>query len=333
MRDLPAEFSPWGDPAWRDEARSWIRGRLREAGRRPTGELTPRLRAWSVTGQVPTDAGPVWFKANPPGSAFEPALTVALSRWAPGLVLTPLAADAGRGWSLQPDGGPMLGEMIGDDACAGEETLRRYATLQRTVAGHRAELAALGLPDLRPAKLPGLFAALRDSPQVREQVGHPDGISPAQYAALGELGPQLNDWCERLAASRVPPSLEHSDLHGWSMFWNDGQCVFFDWGDASLAHPFTSLLVFLRVVAADRGLGPGAPELLRLRDAYLDEWADYGGQDELRAEAALAVRLAPVSRAASWRRVFPSAAGHVHAEHGRLIGNWLAYLLEPDLRL
>jgi len=67
MHDLPARFSPWGDPAWRDDARAWIHARLREAGLRPTGDLVPRLRAWSVTGQVPTDAGPVWFKANPPG--------------------------------------------------------------------------------------------------------------------------------------------------------------------------------------------------------------------------------------------------------------------------
>ena len=155
MNDLPAELSPWGDQAWRDSVRAWVRDRLRAAGVRPACELEPRLRPWSVTGRIRTDRGPVWFKANAPGSRFEPALMAALSRWVPGQVLTPLATDPERGWSLLPDGGVILGTLPGLDAGSWEEPLRQYASLQRAVSGRVAQMAALGVPDLRPARLPG----------------------------------------------------------------------------------------------------------------------------------------------------------------------------------
>ena len=165
MADLPVELSPWADPEWRASVIAWVRDRLAEAGLRAVGEMEPRIRPWSVAGKVPTDVGPVWFKGNPPDARFEPGLSEALSRWVPDLVLTPLAIDSERGWSLLPDGGMMLGDAM-DDVAGGagwEEPLRRYAGLQRAVSGQVAEMVRLGVPDLRPALLPGRFAALTGS--------------------------------------------------------------------------------------------------------------------------------------------------------------------------
>lgn len=250
MNDLPAELSPWGDPAWRDSALAWVRDRLGAAGVRPASELEPRLRPWSVTGRIRTDRGPVWFKANPPGSRFEPALMAALSRWVPGQVLTPLAIDPERGWSLLPDGGVILGT------------------------------------------LPGLDAGL--------------------------------------AASPVPASLDHSDLHDYQVFVTDGRYTFFDWGDASIGHPFTSLLVILRAAAARHGLAAGPAALGRLRDAYLEPWTAERPAPELRHDARLAIRLGAISRALSWQRAFPQAAPRVRQDQGRSVAYWLTRLLEPD---
>jgi Phosphotransferase enzyme family len=331
--DLPAGLTPWGDPAWRASVLVWVHDRLRAAGARSVGEMAPRIRPWSVTGRVLTDLGPVWFKANPPAARFEPALARALSQWAPGLVLTPLAVDPGRGWSLLPDGGEMLGDAAGAIAGAEgwEEPLRRYAELQRAVSGHVAGMAGLGVPDLRPGLLPAEFAALLNSAQISEQVGVPQGISAGQHAELGELAPRLAGWCERLAASPVPPSIDQSDLHDYSVFWSGGRYVFFDWGDASIAHPFTSLLVFLRMVAARYELTSGAPELLRLRDVYLEPWTAQFPAADLREEVRLAMRLGAIGRALSWQRIFPEAAQHVRQDHGSSVARWLAHLLEPGL--
>jgi hypothetical protein len=330
VNDLPDELSPWGDPGWRDSALAWVDDRLRAAGMRPASELEPRLRPWSVTGRIRTDRGPVWFKANPPASRFEPALMAALSRWVPGQVLTPLATDPERGWSLLPDGGVILGTLPGRDAGSWEEPLRQYAALQRAVAGRVAEMAALGVPDLRPARLPEHFDALLDSAEVRAQAGTAQGMTAAQYAALRALRPTLAHWCERLAASAVPPSLDHSDLHDYQVFVTDGRYTFFDWGDASIGHPFTSLLVILRAAAARHGLAPGSAALGRLRDAYLEPWTAGRPAPDLRRDARLAIRLGAISRALSWQRAFPQAGPQVRQNQARSVAYWLTRLLEPD---
>jgi uncharacterized protein YceK len=188
------------------------------------------------------------------------------------------------------------------------------------------------VPDLRPGLLPGQFAALAGCAQVREQVGAAEGISAEQYAALAALAPRLTEWCERLAASPVPPSLDHSDLHDYSVFAAPGgRYTFFDWGDASIAHPFTSLLVYLRVVANRHNLAPGAPGLLRLRDVYLEPWTAEHPVASLREDVRLAMRLGGIGRALTWQRAFPEAAAYIRQDHGEAMAYWLASLLEPGL--
>jgi hypothetical protein len=311
----PAESTPWGDPDWRERVLSWIGEQVAVVGMDE-----PRLRAWSITMRVRTARGPVWFKANPPDSRFEAGLTEALSRWVPDQVLTPLAVEAAEGWSLLPDGGTELRETD-PDLATWENLLRQYAELQRSVAPHVDELSRLGVPDLRPDRLPARFAELVESAAVRAQ------LSAAQYAALTSAGHRFSDECAELATSAIPASVDHSDLHEGQAFWTgDGRFVFFDWGDASIGHPFTSFLVAYR--AAAHRFGPG--RLDRLRDAYLEPWTADQPVAELRAAADLAVRVGAVSRALSWGRVFPEAAHVLAAEHGRFVAEWLLRIVEPE---
>jgi hypothetical protein len=308
MFDVPAESTPWGDPGWRESAPAWAREHV---GCTVLGIDEPRLRAWSITMRLRTSRGPVWFKANPPGSRFEAALTRALSEWAPGRVLTPLAIDAARGWSLLPDGGPVLGETHDLDEWV--ELLRQYAVLQRATAAHVPEMLAIGVPDLRADQLLAQFDEL---------------VAVARVAMPGSARPKLLDWCARLAASPVPATIDHSDLHEGQIFAGaDGRFVFFDWGDASVAHPFTSLLVALRVVA-DR-IGADC-DLDRARDAYLEPWTAEHPAAELRATADVAVRLGTIARAHSWWRLFPQA-DEARTGNAPFVAQWLLRLFEPDL--
>ncbi|HEV3359001.1 MAG TPA: phosphotransferase [Pseudonocardiaceae bacterium] len=326
MFEVTAESTPWGEPDWRERALDWARA---HAGAAVLGVDEPRLRAWSITVRLRTTRGAVWFKANPPGTRFEAALGRALSEWVPGQVLTPLAIDAVRGWSLLPDGGTIMRDALDaePDLATWEELLRQYAALQRTVAPHVPELLRVGVPDLRASRLPERFDELVRSASVRGQVDAAEGITRAQYAMLRSARPMVLDWCERLAASSVPVTLDHSDLHENQVFVaQDGRFVFFDWGDASVGHPFTSLLVVFRVVAERFGVAG----LDRLRDAYLEPWTAEHPVAELREALDAAVRLGAIARALSWQHVWPRARHVLDGQHGRWAGHWLLRVVEPE---
>ena len=104
-------MNDWHDPLWVATAHAWIADHLDAPATGPIEEI--RVRPWSVTHRVRTAAGDRWFKANTPACAYEAPLAAALSRWAPGAVLEPIAVDA-RGWLLSADAGPTLRAEIGD---------------------------------------------------------------------------------------------------------------------------------------------------------------------------------------------------------------------------
>jgi hypothetical protein len=325
----PADGSAdWSDQRWRDRAHDWVADRLSRAGRRITGPVEPRLRPWSLVWRVPTDAGPYWFKANNAGTRYEPALLGALARIAPGRVPDPVAVDAGRGWALLPDGGETLREAFarGRDLAVWERVLTGYAELQLAAAPRAGELLALGVPDHRPEALPRLLAELLDDREA-VRVGAPGGLGVGTYERLRRFLPEFGERCARLAALGVPASVQHDDLHDGNVFAADHRV--FDWGDASVAHPFGTLLVTLNSVADSFGLPAGDPALARLRDAYLDAWSGRHDRATLREAAGLAITVTKVSRALSWRRAL-SCPDPAREEYAAAVPGWLAELFEPD---
>jgi hypothetical protein len=104
----------------------------------------------------------------------------------------------------------------------------------------------------------------------------------------------------------------------------------FDWGDASVAHPFGVLLVSLRVAADRFDVRAGDPVLARLRDAYLEPWSDIADRASLLAEVEAAVQVTKVSRALSWERSLVGADAAALAEYGPNVQGWLDELLEPN---
>jgi aminoglycoside phosphotransferase (APT) family kinase protein len=143
-----------------------------------------------------------------------------------------------------------------------------------------------GLPDLRIERIP----------EIAERLG----------AELGEQAPardRLATLCAELAAFGIPETIQHDDLHDGNVFAGERGYRIFDWGDSVAAHPFLSLVVALRGIAYRFELGDHDPDLIRLRDAYLERFAEYGKAVELRRAAALAEPLGMLSRAWSWWRV------------------------------
>jgi hypothetical protein len=316
------------DADWRDAVEEWVRAGLAQHDVRLTGPVEDvRDYPWAVVMRWPTDQGPVWFKANARGTRHEVPLYDVLARRAPEHVLTPLATDVERSWLLLPHGGPTLRSIEGAGADLGlwERMLVEYAQLQREVAPYADELLAAGMVDASPQALPAIRAALLDQPDLL-LMGKENGLTPEQRAELIAGQDEYARRCAVLAELGPAPTLQHDDLHDNNVFLpaeEGGALRVFDWGDAVVGHPFGTLLISLRVVSDRAQLPADAPELLRLRDAYLDAWSGEMTRADLEEAARHAVWVDCVSRADCYRRALLEAVGEERAGQESGVPGWL----------
>jgi aminoglycoside phosphotransferase (APT) family kinase protein len=293
----------WRDPAWLDEAHDWIRSRVRGS---VVGSIAQTyVSAWATVMRVPTTDGVLWFKANAIIQRFEAGLAVELATLATDRVVEVMAADMDRGWFLMADAGERLRDSIegAEQLDHWFRILPRYAELQLAVAPDVDRLLAVGVPDERLEGLKEHLAQVMDDHDIL-MLGLPDGVTEDELARLHDALPGFASMCSELAATPVPQTLQHDDFHDGQVFVRDGRYLFLDWGDSCISHPFHTLVVTLRVLAVQQNLRPGGPELLRLRDAYLEPFEDLASLPELRSIADLAHRTGTIARALSWYRYF-----------------------------
>ncbi len=267
----------------RDAAEDWIRAHVE-----PVGPIeTAHERPWATVLRVPLADGVAWFKACAPVQAFEPQLTAALfARW-PDRVAEVLGHDDERAWLLLADAGIPIGDF-GNSPEAWLVALPLYAELQRGEAAHMPEHLTHHVPDLRVATLPARYEDLlrHDLPLERDEIGR-----------LRRFAARFAELCGELAAHDVPETVQHDDLHMANVYAQGERLRLLDWGDASISHPFASLVVTFRFLEEINKLAPADPWFVRLRDAYLEPW----GRGLARAFV-LASRVGTFAHAFAWVR-------------------------------
>jgi hypothetical protein len=289
-------------------AEDWIRECLEPAG--PVE--TFRERPWATVLRVPLAEGCAWFKACAPVQAFEPHLTAQLfARW-PDRVPEVLGHDDERAWLLLADAGTSVGE-------SGEPTdvwvramvraLPLYAELQRGEVAHAREHLAHGVPDLRPETWPARYEDFLgcDLPLTADEIGR-----------LRRFARGFADLCAQLAGYGVPQSIQHDDLHTGSLYLRGGRLRVLDWGDASVSHPFASLVVTFRFAEEVGRLPPGNRWYARLRDAYLEPWGPG-----LAGAFGLAIRAGAFAHAFAWARQRDALPDQARPDFDR----WFAVIL------
>jgi len=335
----------WTSSAFRDEVQAWVTAQLARRGIRLTGEWEQsHVRVWSSAIRFETVSkewgeGRVWFKVSGGGTAYEAALVALLSELYPGLAPEVLAYDKARAWSLTRDGGPVLRSIAPPDALWGywEQLLPRYAKAQLTLAEKRTDLLATGIPDRGPAQLPVELRRLLGQ-LVRRPIEN-GGLSHGQARALESVLPAYDDRCAELAASGVPDTLQHDDLHSNNVCWPgalDDLCSvrIVDWGDSSVGYPLGTMLATLNSIAFHAGLlhnDRGViedPRVLRVRDAYLEPFTELGSRAELLRWVDLARSTGCVSRALAEERAVQDAPATMIGEEFPIRG-WLLELLQP----
>lgn len=308
-------------PQWRALAEEWTAAALAGHGIAVTGPVEqPRIRPWSTQLTVPTDAGRVWFKATCPSMAFEPALQQQMARLVPGAVQKPLAIDAERGWMLTRDHGPTVGDQRTPTLQDWRLAVAEAARVQRALVGHREALLATGLPDAGPETVVDRFDRLLE---IHEQVPDDPGarVTPGTIDALRARRGELVDACAELAASAVPSTWQHGDLHPWNLYGTDGHVALFDLGDGMWAHAVELLCVPHGVVTSEETV-PWA----ELVAAWCEVWEVETAEFE-RLWRATGFTHA-VNRAVTWHRALLTATVEEVAEWGSAVEHHLASMLD-----
>jgi hypothetical protein len=295
----------------------------------PLGEL--RARPWSAVIHVPASGGGVYFKALPPALRYEAALTSTLAGWFPESVAPVLAVDNTRGWLLLPDAGTEAREAMtaADLAATWPGILHKYATLQVGCASRVDELIASGVPDRR---LRHLDALLEQAMAFAER-GTRGASAPPHADELRRLEdalPFFRACGERLAASGLPETIQHDDLHPANVLVGKGGQFIFDWGTAAIMHPFVGLRMALGRVD-DQFLSPieGTPaEVMPALTAYLKPWGDFAPMEALMQAYEDSTPLDLMLRFLMWERILADATDQQRVRGADSVVRLLRVLLD-----
>jgi hypothetical protein len=312
-------LAPWTDPATIAEAHAWLRESIR---RKITGPIEqPHIRPWSTVFRAPTEDGDVYLKLCGRSQAHEPALTVLLAGTAAALVPEVLAVHPREPWLLLADGGAKLRDVLSGPALldAWVDLLPRYAELQRSLLGREATIRATGTPDRPLDRLVGDLRAILADDRVLAAAA----FGAADRDRLQGILPRIDARARDLASLDIGPTVQHDDLHDANVLRRGQRTVVFDWGDASLTHPFLSLGVVLEHAARRAALDPSDAAIVRLRDAYLEPWTAGRARPLLEEAADIGARLSTITQSLSWHRVVTLNAGALEAEPATM-GRYLA---------
>jgi hypothetical protein len=323
---------PWMKKGWLEQASNWVQAELERQGVVVTGPIEQSHGGFSSTVlRVPSTAGDIYFKACGPSFAHEPALTDALCRWRSDCMPSVLAVDLKRGWMLTPDLGTPLRSIIQPNRILQHWrlVLPLYAEVQIDLASRINEILELGGLDRRLTILPDHYEQLMtDTAALR--LGRPGGLSAEEYQILRQFAPKVRAMCEQLADYGIPETLHHEDFHDANIYIHNSHYTFADWGESGVAHPFFTLLVTSRVVAWRLNLTEDAPELVHLRDIYLEPWTYYESHDNLIAAFKLAYRLGMICRALTWHRILAGVEESVKTEDAEAVPGWLLEFLNYE---
>lgn len=327
---LPAHPQlPWTQPGWQENIQSWIDQKLTSRGIRMEGPLEIlHMRTWSAFASIPTSDGIVYFKAPSSVNAFEASLTQKLVQLRPDCMVRLLAVDVEKGWTLSADSGDTLRSHIRsvDDLPKWDRVLPFYAEFQIDLAQNLNDLLFTGAPDRRLELFPHLYRELlEDTENLR--VDNPPGLSSEEHRHLLKLQSVVEDMCLQLGSYGLPETICHEEVHDANVILDGERVIFTDWADSCIGHPFFTMLVTIRSAAFRAGIEDDAPQMLHLRDIYLEPWSSFGSPTELREAFDIAYRLAMINRSLSYHLSMARLPEEYKIENDAIPG-WLQDFLE-----
>jgi UDP-N-acetylmuramyl pentapeptide synthase/poly-gamma-glutamate capsule biosynthesis protein CapA/YwtB (metallophosphatase superfamily) len=319
---------------WNGQACGWAAKALARLGVTPDSSTASIVRntPWGLVVSQMTDKGRVYFKASSQANRFEPRLLAELSaRW-PRQVPRPLAMQPTAGWMMTPNYGRTLLDIHGKATTPDmwQRALSALAEIQLAACHNVEGWLALGVPDRRLQTLPDQLARLLDDDAALaiDTPNIADGLSQAEQTAARAMLPFFAEVCLALSRQPCSASLDQGDLHMGNIILRQEQCLFIDWGDATVAHPFGVLLL-----AWHRSRQRSAKTLAQLDELalpYLHAWQPAMGLEieALKHTLHQALWVAEVNRALNWAH-YATLDEATPAGNTRLLAaRWIRFWLE-----
>ncbi len=283
--------SPFARRGWLAELRRWT-----GEGIRPLGlELTGPFRQYNASPsfslvRFETNGPAVWFKAVGEPNQREFPITLKLSQQFPKYLPELLGTRADRnGWlSLEAPGANLCETQ---EIMLWESAAESLARLQIESVAKTESILEAGAHDLRIETLSGLIhpflAAIALLMEQQTKVPPPVLSQPE----LSLLGVRIQDALTLLEDLGLPEVLGHSDLNPGNIVVAIDRCVFVDWAEAHVGHPFLSFEYLIEHFR--RTFGTDVVLETRLARSFSAPWRQLFSA-EIIAEALALVPLAAV---------------------------------------
>ncbi len=272
----PEPFSRLG---WLSNLQDWVRAVIHPLGMRLKDfQQLNGCETFSLI-RFDTTERPVWFKAVGKPNLHEFSISVTLSNLFPEYLPSLLATQpACHGWLMADVGGPPLNEV--EELSAWKDAATTLAGLQTASIDSIDDLLEVGCRDLRASTLLELVDPFLEviANLMQEQSKVPPPILSRHE--LSDLAEILKNALHCLQSVGIPNALGHSDFNPGNIIVGSDHCVFIDWAEAHVSHPFLTFEYLISHLRKDY------PALARsesgIRSAYAQHWQTTSSPEHVR---------------------------------------------------
>jgi Ser/Thr protein kinase RdoA (MazF antagonist) len=119
---------------------------------------------------------------------------------------------------------------------------------------------------------------------------------PLARAAIRSLSEEVRSCLDELSAINIPNTVGHLDFNPGNILVSPEQCVFLDWAEGSVGHPFFTFQYLLEHWRRFHGVEPDSEKMLA--SSYALPWRAFASPDEIAKSLALAPLLTAFAYAA-----------------------------------
>jgi hypothetical protein len=292
----------FGKPGWLTVVTDWVRAAATVVGL----SLTGKFRQFNASPtfsliRFETNGPAVWFKATGKPNLHELPITVSLSRFFPGYLPPILGVHPlWNAWLSEEISNTTLEQFT--DLFVWERVTEDLAELQIASIGKCCALLDNQCRDLRLSKLieliPPFLARMAEFMAAQQKQPPP----PLTIRELDFLGERLQEAISVLQDFGFPETLGHIDFNPGNILITPARCVFLDWAEACVTHPFTTFEYLAEHLRRSGTADAGGCN--RVAAAYLRPWRSFLSPEDLTRTMAVSPLVAVFSYAVAgnaWR--------------------------------